>query len=235
VGGDGTLHEIVNGLLRTPQPPELAAIPVGTGNDFAHCLGIPKSILEAVALACKGTCSLATDVGLCGDRYFLNVAGIGFDADVAMAVNRAPGVLRRLPYAFVLYTLRELVRNRRHPLDIYLDGRHVQRQSLLVAVANGRFYAGGMMIAPPASRSDGLLDVCIIGDVSRREVLRLLPSVFHGGHIKHPKVELHRARVVRIEGLPTTLAQLDGEVIGSAPLQFEVVPRALTIVVPHLQ
>jgi YegS/Rv2252/BmrU family lipid kinase len=230
VAGDGTLSEIANGLLRAEDRPAFGAVPIGTGNDFARSLALPTDVGAAVGVAFDPSEPKLIDVGALGDRYFLNVAGLGFDADVARTANRMPSVIRRGSIPFMAAVLLEIARKTVHPVDIYLDGRLFRRRCLMVAVANGPFYGGGMMICPDASREDGLLDVCMVGDLSRLEVLKLLPKVFSGAHVAHPKVEIHRALVVRVEGSQTTRLELDGDVVGSAPAEFRVLSGALRVV-----
>ncbi len=116
IGGDGTMNEIANGLLQASTRAPLAAIPVGTGNDFVRSLGLPRDVEKATRLACSGAPAESIDVGRCGNRYFLNVGSLGFDAQVAQAVQRAPRWLRFGPLPFVVCTLGELVRNTIHSL-----------------------------------------------------------------------------------------------------------------------
>jgi diacylglycerol kinase (ATP) len=222
VGGDGTLQEIVNGLLTAADPPPLGIVPAGSGNDFARGLGLPLAARHAAALI-AGARAVAVDLGRSGGRYYLNVAGVGFDAEVAAAVARGGR------WRYLAATVRNLWRYRNQPLVVHVDGEVVARRALLVAVANGPCYAGGMRICPDARPSDGLLDVCVIGDVTRLEILRLLPGVFFGRHARHPKVEFRRSRVVRIEGPPGTRAHVDGESCGTVPVEFRAVPAALRV------
>ena len=232
VGGDGTVNEVASGLLGYRGAiPRLAVIPTGTGNDFARSVGVPRALDAAVAVALGEPGSArAIDAARIGDGYFVGVAGAGFDARVARAVNRAPDRLKVGALPFVLYTLLEVLRNRNAELTVELDGTTTTTQrSLLVSVSNCRYSGGGMQIAPGAEPDDGLLDVCLIGDASRLEVVRLLPSVFSGGHVHHPKVAIHRARTVRISGPPQIAAQADGDVIGTLPLDIEVLPHALLV------
>jgi diacylglycerol kinase (ATP) len=232
VGGDGTLSEIANGLVGIAEAPPLAVMPVGTGNDFARSMGLPTDLDAAVDLAVSGVAPRAIDVGRCGERYFLNMAGAGFDAEVGRAVNAAPAALRHGALPFVVYTLLELTRSRKRDLRIRLDDQTLERRAFMISVGNGPCSGGGMQICPDASREDGLLDVCIVGDVSRLEVVQLLPKVFSGRHVSHPKVEMRRARTVRIEGPAGTYVQVDGEVTGTLPVEFGVVPSALRVIVP---
>jgi diacylglycerol kinase (ATP) len=230
VGGDGTLHEIANGLLAASNSAPLAVVPSGAGNDFARCLGLLGSPDVALDVVWNGV-EQVVDVAACNGRYFLNVGGVGFDARVARTATR---VRRPLRIGFVPYLvgiLTELVRNTSDELVLHLDDRTMRRTCFMVAVANGRFYGGGMKICPGASRTDGLLDLCVVGDATRFEVLRLLPKVFSGGHAGHPKVEMLRARRVRLEGRSEVEVEVDGELVGLLPAQFEVMPSALRVLV----
>ncbi len=234
VGGDGTVHEVANGVVGHPgSVPTLGVIPVGTGNDFARSVGIPTGLRDAVAVAVGGAgVPRVIDVARCNDRYFVGVAGAGLDATVANAVNRAPRQMKIGALPFVWYTLREVMRKRSVELVVELDGGAIVRQrSLLASVSNCRFSGGGMQLAPGAEPDDGLLDVCLVGDAPRRDVIRLLPRVFSGGHIGHPMVSIHRSTRVRISGPAHVQAQADGELIGGLPLEISVVPRALRVLV----
>lgn len=234
VGGDGTVHEVANGLLGFGgATPRLAVIPIGTGNDFARSVGIPTRFAEAIAVAVGGAgVPRAIDAARCNGRYFIGVAGAGLDARVASAVNAAPRRMKIGALPFVWYALREIIRKRSVELVMELDrGTVLHQRSLLVSVSNCRFSGGGMQLAPDAEPDDALLDVCIVGDASRVDLVRLLPRVFSGGHVGHPMVALHRARRVTISGPPDVLAQADGELIGGLPLEISVVPGALRVLV----
>jgi diacylglycerol kinase (ATP) len=231
VGGDGTLQEVVNGLMRDSTAATMAVVPMGTGNDFARCVGLPTDLQEAVKLVYDGT-PRTMDLGRCGQRVFLNAGGVGFDARVAMTAARMPRALRRGALPYVLAVLREVVPNASSMLTIYLDDHVIEQRALMVAVANGRFYGGGMMICPEAVRTDGLLEVCVVGDLTRREVLGLLPKLFSGGHVGHPRVRFYQSREVRVEGPGGTFVQTDGEIQGDVPVEFTAVPAAIRIMAP---
>jgi diacylglycerol kinase (ATP) len=143
-----------------------------------------------------------------------------------------PGFLRRGALPYVAGVLRQLVANASDELTVHLDNRLLRRRSLLVAVANFPYYGGGMRICPDASAFDGVLDVCIVGAMRRRDVLRLLPKVFAGGHRGHRLVEFHRARTVRVDGPRRAEVQVDGELLGPGPIEFRCLPGALPVVVP---
>ncbi|HEY3063498.1 MAG TPA: diacylglycerol kinase family protein [Chloroflexota bacterium] len=234
VGGDGTLHELANGLLDcgVGTPPALGAVPAGTGNDFVRSLGLPTDPSAAIDLVWAGATQII-DLARCGERFFLNAGGVGFDSRVARDAQRIPKSLRIGTLPYVAGVLWEVIRNTSNEVVLELDEQRIQRRSLMVAIANGAFYAGGMMICPHAKRDDGLLDVCVVGEMPRRDVLRLLLSVFSGGHVGHPLVEFHRTRRLRIECAAGSEIQLDGELVGSLPAVFEVAPNALRAIVPR--
>lgn len=244
VGGDGTIQEVVNGLLTAGRAPgngvpALGVVPAGNGNDLVRNLALPLDPMAALAVA-LGETTRSIDVAVAsGDdgrrRHFAVAGGVGFDARVAhvMYGHRLPWQRGRAGY--FLSTFFELLRFRNHRLRIALDTpdgeRAVERSSLLVAFANGPFYGGGMQICPGADPGDGLLDICIAGDLSRWEAIRLLPGIYRGAHVGHPKVEFVRARSVQFDGTDGTLVHLDGEPFGAIPLSVELLPAALAVAV----
>lgn len=238
IGGDGTIQEIVNGLVGADgrSPATLAIIPGGTGNDFSKMLGIPRDSVEALTTIFQGQTrrlDLGRAYGGTGDhpRYFVNIAGVGFDAEVAAFLNRRP---KRLPavLTYVYGALVILARYRPVRARITLDDRVLERRCLLVSVCNGHAHAGGMRMCPEAKPDDGLLDICIAGDLGRLETLTLLPKVFSGRHTRHAKVELYTTKTITIEGDQPLFVQADGEILGRVPVKIEVVPGALEVVGP---
>ncbi|MCL6580509.1 MAG: diacylglycerol kinase family lipid kinase [Firmicutes bacterium] len=229
VGGDGTIQEVVNGLVDRAGhcPVPLGIVPGGTGNDFRKSLGYPSDPEGALEVALRGV-ERSLDLGRANGRYFLNVAGVGFDAEVAGYLNRKP---KRLP-GFLTYLygiLVMLVRYRPAEMTIDSGDRVIRRKCLLVSVANGPVHAGGVRICPDARPDDALFDICVAGDVGRLETLILLPQTFSGRHTRHPKIEIYRARKVRIDSEAPLVVQGDGEVFGRVPVEFEVVPGALRV------
>jgi diacylglycerol kinase (ATP) len=234
VGGDGTISEVANGLANTST--ELAIIPAGTGDDCAHNLGIPGNPRAAARLALSGL-ARPIDLGEIqtsdGARYFLNIAGLGFDAEAVWRVNHLPSWLAlggTLPY--VLGVLQTLGRYQSPPIRISLDQRTLEKPVFVVAVANGASYAGGMRIAPDALVDDGLLDVCVVGALGQRQVLGLLPKMYSGGHRNHPAVEFWRCTELRAESPAHVRCQADGELVGALPATFKIHPGGLRCVTP---
>lgn len=228
VGGDGTVQEVVNGLMRVPDPPPLGIVAAGSGNDAVRSLGLPKHYDAAIRLAWSDRSS-TIDLGTCNGRYFLNVAGVGLDTQVAAAVNASEGRLAHGKLGYIVQALRELRHYVNIDYRITLDGETIETPSILVAVANLRYFAGGMKIAPNADPTDGLLDVWIGGDLTRLETLLLFPAIFVGQHGRHHKVTHHRVQTVTIESSEPLAVQLDGEILETLPAIFRVVPNALRI------
>ena len=185
VGGDGTVYEVANGLARSDTA--LGIVPTGTGNDTSRTLGIPSEPIAAARLALTGpirTIDLGEAETARGSTYFVNVAGFGFDAEVTTRVNALPKLVGgTVPY--VAAVLQTLWRFRAPSMRITPGDQIVQGRVFLVAVANGPTYGGGMRIAPDAVADDGLFDVCVVGDLSRWDVVRLIPELYSGRHRSH--------------------------------------------------
>ena len=208
VGGDGTVYEVANGLAGSGT--SLGVIPGGTGNDFARSLGLPKDPV-AVMDALLSAPARAVNVCRLNERVFLNVCGAGFDVEVVAACNRVKHLGQgMLPYLYgVLHTL--FTYKPRH-FTIDLDGERRQGPLLLVAVANGQYFGGGMHVAPMARLDDDLLDVIMVQPLSRLRILRLLPKLIDGSYIKLTGVVEHRrCSSVRIAS-PGMRMQMDGEI-----------------------
>jgi diacylglycerol kinase (ATP) len=242
VGGDGTVQEVVNGLMAGPvpatPPPMLGVVPAGSGNDLARSLGLPMAPLDALTIA-LGSHTRPLDLGIArtdgAERYFHAAGGSGFDAEVAFTMAGRRRGWQRGRAGYFLSTLNELRRYRNRDLRIRLatpDGaRELEGRFLFVAFANGPYYGGGMQICPDASNQDGMLDVCLVGDISRLGALRELPGIYRAAHVNHPLVELVRVLELRIEGEPETRVHLDGEPLGTLPVEVGVRPAALHVAV----
>lgn len=228
VGGDGTVHEIVNGMNLKEGP--LGLIPAGTGNDFCRSLGYPRDPFEvAERLFTWG--SRRVDLGKMGDRYFVNVIGAGFDGQVAYDVNRKFKRLTGLS-AYLAGVLKNLVTYRNAPLELEYDGHRWSGKSLLIAIGNGGYYAGGIHILPPAEPDDGWFHICLAKDIGKFETLRVLPSAISGGHIGHRDVIVLKARRISVHSSVPLMIQADGEILGTLPLTVEVEPQALAVLAP---
>lgn len=231
VGGDGTLAAVAGELAHSATA--LGVVPAGTGNDFCRNTGIPRRIEPALDIALRARIA-SMDLGQAsGQHTFLNAAGLGFDAEVAAAAARYPrGLGGTFPY--LLGALSTLVWYKPVHVELTVDDQAFAGPVVLIAIANGRFYGGGMQIAPGARADDGRLDVCIAGDLSRGELLRLLGKVYSGSHIGHPKVRLLRGECVRLQVAGEVRAHCDGEPLRAERLEFQVRRAALRVAMPPL-
>jgi diacylglycerol kinase (ATP) len=240
VGGDGTVNEVVNGLVRAGGGPELATIPIGTGMDFVRTHGIPTRFEDAVRVAHAGT-AVPIDVGRVAyrtwdgaeaERCLANVGSVGMSAAVARRANgmsKLAGGRATFYYALV----RVFLDWQNSVVSVELDDG-VRREGLMhdVIVANGQYHGGAMWLAPEALPDDGLFDVVLIGDITKRDFLTTSPKIYRGTYLAHPKVELLRSRTVAVDGAERLPIELDGEQVGTTPARFEVVPAALRVRVP---
>jgi diacylglycerol kinase (ATP) len=239
VGGDGTVNEVVNGLMAASvagaPPPVLGVIPSGTAQDFARSAGIPLDGRAAIDCLVGGQ-PRPLDVGRVhlasgAVRYFANYAGVGFDAMVAARAKAWGHPLRgALPYVVGFFAVLRGYRNKQ--FVVRPDGGPPftpARRINMIILANGANYAGVMRMAPDASLDDGLLDVVVVGDVGPVELLASVPLVVLGRHLAHPKVTALRAVNVAITAAEPVLVQVDGEVAGELPATFDVIPGALRL------
>lgn len=235
VGGDGMVHLGANAVAGTGVP--LGVVPAGTGNDIARVLGLvprePARSADRVLEHLEHGRVRTVDAGLARTddgtrRWFVGVLSAGFDALVNERANgwRWP----KGPARYNLAIARELPVFRPMRYRLELDGAVEQMDGMLVSVANGTSFGGGMKIAPDASMDDGLLDVVVLGPVSKAQFVRVFPRVYTGEHVQHPAVQVRRARRVRVEVPHRTLAvYADGERLGPAPIEVEVVPAAVRV------
>jgi len=185
LGGDGTHHEVINGLM--PQGKAIfSVLPAGTGNDFVRYLHYPKSPRAMWEVATRGAPHLL-DIGQVNDQYFLTVSGVGFDAEVAGWVN-AHKKLGNGTAIFVKAILRHLLHYQSADMTVHVSGASRKEKTFLLAFGNTSCYAGGMKICPGAIADDGLFDVVWVRELPRLSVLPLLVRVFRGTHIHHPMV-----------------------------------------------
>jgi diacylglycerol kinase (ATP) len=227
-GGDGTCGEVANGIVGTPA--RLGILPLGTGNDFARCAGISENLQTAVENLFTGK-PRRVDLGWVNGRYFLNIAGCGFDAAVAERVNRGFRFVSGTA-AYIAAVVHTLITFKPPHMRITMDDEEVYLRALLCTVANTQSYGGGMRIAPYAQIDDGLLDVCIAQVVGKLEFLRVFPRVYSGTHISHPRFLMRTAQRVRVESTPPAPVLVDGDVMGTTPAEFRVYPAAIEVILP---
>jgi diacylglycerol kinase (ATP) len=230
LGGDGSAGLVANALMGTEAA--LAVLPSGTADDFAHALGL-KDLRMAVSSIIEGRIERIDLVQVATGterRYFVNVAGCGFDSEVNEAANAMKRSLGGTA-TYVAALLKTLSRFEPARFRLLIDDELVEGPHMLVVVGNAISYGGGMKVTPNASVVDGILDVCLLEALSTPAFLRAFPKVFRGTHVRHPAVKMLRARQVRVEADRRVMVYADGERIGPAPAVFDVVPMALPVVV----
>ena len=239
-GGDGTAAEVVSGILGASLGAyvEVAFLPLGTGADFHRTLGIPRDPLLAIAALASGKgrridagrVRYADDGGRICDSYFVNVASAGLSGVVTRSVNGA-GKAFGARLAFLMGTLVGLARFQPTRVRLRLDGAEIYGgEFALVAAANGRYFGGGMHVAPDARLDDGLLDVVIVPALPKHVLVARLPRLYAGTHLGIPGVSLQRGLRLELEpeGAPA-LGEVDGESIARLPMSVEVLPGALQV------
>jgi YegS/Rv2252/BmrU family lipid kinase len=239
-GGDGTAAEVVSGLLGAGLGAyaEVAFLPLGTGADFHRTLGIPRDMEHAIAALASGKgrridaghARYVGEDGATRESHFVNVASAGLSGVVTRSVNGASKALGAR-VAFLMGTLRGLVRFRPPSVRLRLDGSEIFAGPIaLVAAANGRYFGGGMHVAPQARPDDGLLDVVIVPAFPKPVLVTKLPRLYTGTHLAVPGVLLRRGRRLELEpeGTPA-LGEIDGESVARLPMTVEVLPGALQV------
>jgi len=229
LGGDGSAGLAANGLLGTGAA--LAVLPGGTGDDFAKAVGARRLDPATRALADPDIRSIDVIRLTAGaeTRHYVNVAGAGFDSEVNETANgMGKGLGPTGTYvAAIVKTLPRFVPAAFH---LQIDERSLDVHGMLVVVANGVSYGGGMKVTPAALLNDGELDICIVAAMSAGAFLRAFPKVFRGSHTDHAKVTMLRGTTVKIEADRRVNVYADGERVGPLPAIFEVLPEALPVV-----
>ena len=230
-GGDGTVHEVVNAMAEKPDV-VLGVLPCGKGNDFAEALRIPTKPVEAIEVLLQGV-TRQIDLGKIGDHYFDTIVTCGYDAEVSRRVTEE-GAPFSGTASYVYTAITTLFRYRSPVVRLKGDFGSYEGEILLTATGITSSYGGGLKIVPGAIIDDGLLDVCIIEPVPRHTVLRLLFTLFWGGHAGHPAVRMHRTKSLTIETDPPVLLYADGERICYTPVTVEIVEHGLTVIAPPI-
>jgi len=240
-GGDGTLNEVVNGIfLQTKYPTTditLAMIPIGTGNDWGRMYGIKPDYEQAVQVIKEGK-TFIQDTGrvmykkekLQKCRYFINIAGMGYDAIVAEKTNRMKDQGKGGPMSYLVNLLSSLFSYSPNNIRLTVDGNTSSFRVFSLSVGICRYNGGGMMQLPKALPDDGLFDITVIDNIGKMEVISQLKNLYNGSFINHPKVKTYVGKDIRIESASRLILEADGESLGSAPFQFEMIPKSVKII-----
>ena len=225
IGGDGLVNLCLQEVAE--RDIALAVIPAGTGNDFARAVGSHKKSVAEIFNAVQFHKPIAIDLGLItgdfGKRWYVQVLSTGFDALVNKFANRISWPRGQIKYT--LATIFTLARFKPIEYEITIDDKQFKQDFMLLSVANGETYGGGMRICPNASNSDGVFDILLVHPVSKIVLLTIFPKVFAGKHIPHPRIEIIRGRNVQLSANASAFA--DGEFVSTLPIKIENIPNAL--------
>ena len=238
VGGDGTINEVINGLAESRVA--LGVLPGGTSNVWARELGLPTRsplhllpLVDSIKALVPGT-HRRIDLGRANGRYFLQWTGVGLDAEVTYVMEPRTRRQRRLgALGYLVAGVTTAAHMAGTRTRLWIDGERIYRRSILVVISNSQLYGGGVRIATDARLDDGLLDVSIFSGTGFGSAIRTLLGVITGLHVRDPRHSSFRAHSVRIEADKPMAVHVDGEPYGTTPLECQVVPRALTVLIPH--
>lgn len=232
VGGDGTVNEVINGLMQAANAghltSDLAVLPVGRGNDFSFGMGVPQDLQEACRILIENK-TKPIDIGFVrgGDypqgRYFGNGVGIGFDTIVGFEAAKLPSFISGIP-AYLIAAVKTIFLYFRAPnLRLDIDGEVIEQPCLLVSFMNGKRMGGSFMFAPESKCDDGLLSLCITRQVTRGQVLGLFPKIMSGTQESHPAINMPTGKLIQVTALTGSLpVHADGETICEAGSELEV-------------
>ncbi len=243
VGGDGTIHEVVNGIFLQRECPStdllMAVIAVGTGNDWIRMFGIPRNYVDAIRSIAQGHAFLQ-DVGRVRYReamveqvrYLANVSGVGYDAMVCRGFNRLKEKGYRGKWMYLFSVFREAVLYRGSQVAIRVDGQEAFRGKLFSAtIGICKYTAGGLTQTPEAVADDGLFDLTVIPQTNRFKLFRRFKVVYTGRIYDIPTISLFRGGHLEIESTPPIRLEIDGEILGESDFDFQIIERAIRVVV----
>lgn len=231
VGGDGTMNEVLNGIAGSSS--SLAIIPCGSGNDFVKSLPEYKDRENIVDSLLKGK-ETRIDLGKVGDRFYINISSLGFDAKVVYKTN----IIKKIPFitgmlAYTLGVITCIISPGKNKVKILIDDTELYEEILLIAVANGRYYGGGMQPAPLADIRDGILNICLIKKVTRLRMLKFLPLFIKGAHSSIREVSFYEGKKITVIPDGKIPFNIDGEVsMTEGAMVFSVIPSGLRLIIP---
>jgi YegS/Rv2252/BmrU family lipid kinase len=241
VGGDGTMNEVVNGVLGQTDIPSnqftIAMIPVGTGNDWGRMFGIPNDYEGAIRLIKqKNTC--LSDAGVASfktpegtdKRYFINIAGLGFDAEVVRKTNAQKDKGRSSKAIYFYNLLGSLLFYRNTMTEVIVDGKTFSGKVFTISIGIGKFSGGGMRQTPDARFDDGLFDMTVIKGMWKGKIILSLMKLYDGSILDHPKIDGYKGKNIIIRSQPPVGLEADGESLGSTPLELNILPAAVNVV-----
>lgn len=243
VGGDGTLNLLINGIFRHPTVDQhevtIGIIPIGTGNDWIRSTGIPNSISDAVNVISQAKTGYH-DIGkitLTGNRdkearYFINMAGFGFQGLIASRIEGVSSSIKKGAFAFLLGIFDALFRYKTTHVTIYADDWEIDDLIYNISIGIGSYCGGGMKMTPDAKTDDGHFDITLIKKISKAEVLFNIPGLYSGSFVRNKNVIRVRASKLWIESMPLLPVECDGEVLGYGNGESEIIKQALRVIIP---
>ena len=241
VGGDGTLNEVVNGIFSQDKIPPgqvtIGMIPVGTGNDWGRMFGIP-TVYEGAVKVIREKKTILHDVGIVSyysgseqqKRYFINIAGLGFEALVVKKTNKQKDKGKSNQALYFYNLMSSLLSYKITRAEIIIDDIRNSASIFSINVGNGRYCGGGMRQTPDAMPDDGLLDVTVIREMGRLEIIRSLKLLYDGTILSHPKVDGYRCKNVKVTSESLLFIEADGESLGHTPAEFSIIPYGINVV-----
>ena len=241
VGGDGTLNEVVNGVFTqeycSPKEITVGMMPVGTGNDWGRMFGIPL-VYEGAVNVIKENKLMLHDIGVVTfhsgseqhKRYSINIAGLGFESLVVKKTNKQKDRGRSSQAVYFYNLLSSLLSYKNIKTDVIIDGVKKTSNVFSINVGNGRYCGGGMRQTPDALPDDGLLDITVIREMGRIEIIKSLKLLYDGTILSHPKIDGYRSNNLRVESESLLYLEADGESLGHTPAEFSIIPAAINIV-----
>jgi len=239
IGGDGTANDVINGIFNSTGQPEnfvVAMIPAGTGNDWVRTIGEYKNIMEIPEKLQSGNTFLQ-DVGLVTfqkenatrTRYFINIAGLGFEGQVAKKLYEKDGLLKGTKLQYQLAILQSLFVYKHTRLTLTVDGVTQSQTGLSIAAGICKYNGGGLKQLPNAIIDDGLLDMTVIGSMTKLQMVMNLPKLRNGSHVKLKSVNTFRGKTITINSEPPIYLDADGEFLGTTPVTISLIPKAIQV------
>jgi YegS/Rv2252/BmrU family lipid kinase len=244
VGGDGTMNEVVNGAFAQKICPTtsitLGMITVGTGNDWGKLFGIPMQYEPAIQILKEGKFMLQ-DAGIVyyyyrtsrQKRYFINIAGLGFDAVVVKRTNLQKDRGHKGKALYMFNLLKSLLFYRHTHTAVDIDGNKILDDVFTISIGIGRFSGGGMMQTPHAIPDDGLFDITIVRKIKKGDIIMSLKMLYDGTILNHPKIEGYKGKGILIDSDPLIHVEADGESLGHSPIEFRILPKSINIIYGH--
>ncbi|MCY6482910.1 diacylglycerol kinase family lipid kinase [Clostridium aestuarii] len=230
VGGDGTLNEVLNGMVNSNSC--LAVIPSGSGNDFVRSINKGTSVKEILKSTIFGKTEML-DLAKINDRYFINISSVGIDAEVTNNARK----LKTFPFisggvAYILSIFMTIFTYKYKHIKLKIDDKEIKSQITLLAIANGKYYGGGMKVSPYADLQDGILDICVIDKLSKMKILVLFPKLMKGKHSDIKEVSFYKGKKITLISEKGILVNIDGELIKVQQIDLQIIPKSIKVIIP---